>query len=404
MFIPLSRPALDDREIDAIARVIRSGWITQGPEVERFEQEFATAVGAAYACACASGTAALHLALVAAGVAAGDEVITVSHSFIATASAIRYVGAMPVFVDIDAATFNLDPRLIERVVTPRTRAILCVHQIGMPCDLSAILAVARRHDLVVIEDAACAAGSEILWNGQWARIGRPHGDLACFSFHPRKVLTTGDGGMVTTSRAEWDARLRRLRQHGMDRAAHARHAAAAVTIESYAELGYNYRMTDIQAAIGRIQLERLPGMVHARRRLADMYADRLRDVPGVATPIEPAWTRSNWQTYCVRLADGLDQREVMQRLLDRGVATRPAVMCAHREPAYPHGTWTCGTSPDGCACVGGSCARLIESERARDRAIQLPLFPGMTDEEQTRVVDALRQAVEMEWRDGELVQ
>jgi len=380
MFIPLSRTTMDEREVDAAARAIRSGWVTQGPEVERFEQMFAEAVGAPHACACASGTAALHLALIAAGVGPGDEVITVSHSFIATASSIRYCGALPVFVDIDAATFNIDVTLIEAVITPRTRAILCVHQLGMPCDLGAIVAIAARHGLRVIEDAACAAGSEILIDGRWERIGRPHGDIACFSFHPRKVLTTGDGGMVTTRDAAMDHRVRQLRQHGMNVPAHVRHTTRTVVRESYDELGFNYRLTDIQAAIGQVQVERLPTIVAERRRLAARYAALLGN-SGVVTPVEPAWARSNWQTYCVWLPDGVEQAAVMAGMRDRGVATRAAVMNAHREPAYPPGTWRCN-------------APLLTSERARDRAIQLPLFPGLTDAEQDHVAEALAHVID----------
>ncbi|MEW5956928.1 MAG: aminotransferase class I/II-fold pyridoxal phosphate-dependent enzyme, partial [Chloroflexota bacterium] len=196
-FIPVAQPWMDEREIEAVKHPILTGWVTQGPEVAAFEKEFAAFVGARYACAVANGTTALHLALLATGVQPGDEVITVSHSFIATANSIRYVGAKPVFVDIGSETFNMNSALIEAAITDRTHAILCVHQVGMPCDLVRILKVARRYNLPVIEDAACAIGSEILWNGQWEKIGKPHGDVACFSFHPRKLLTTGDGGMIT---------------------------------------------------------------------------------------------------------------------------------------------------------------------------------------------------------------
>ena len=182
--------------------MILSGWVTQGPEVAAFEREFAEYVGAPHACAVSNCTTALHLALLAVGVGAGDEVITVSHSFIATANAIRYCGATPVFVDIEPGTLNMDPALIEPAITERTKAILCVHQLGMPCDLARIVEIGRRRGIPVIEDAACAIGSEILWNGRWEKIGKPHGDIACFSFHPRKVITTGDGGMLTTANPE----------------------------------------------------------------------------------------------------------------------------------------------------------------------------------------------------------
>lgn len=389
--IPVARPEIDEREVEAARRAILSGWVTQGPEVAAFEAEFAAAVGARHACAVSSGTAALHLALLALGVGAGDEVVTVSHSFIATANAIRYAGATPVLVDVEPATFNMDAKRVEVAVTERTRAILCVHQMGLPCDVGAIVEIARRRGLLVVEDAACAAGSEILWHGRWEPVGRPHGDVACFSFHPRKLLTTGDGGMVTTSSAEWDRRLRLLRWHGMSVPAHVRHAAAQVIAETYDTLGYNYRLTDIQGAIGREQLRRLPGMVARRRELAARYGELLRGMPWVTAPSEPGWARSNCQSYCVRLDESLDQRAVMQRMLDAGVATRRAVMCAHREMAYPPGTWSCGAT-GGCGCAAGACARLAESERAQDHAIVLPLFTQMTDGDQETVVRALRRA------------
>ena len=223
--IPIARPSLGEEEAAAARRAILSGWITQGPEVAAFEEEFAAYVGAAHACAVSSCTTALHLALHALGVGPGDEVITVSHSFIATANAIRYCGARPVFVDIDPRTYNIDPARIEAAITPRTRAIVPVHQIGLPCDMRAILEIAERHGLPVVEDAACAIGSELLVDRTWERIGRPHGSVACFSFHPRKVLTTGDGGMLTTSDPELDRKFRLLRQHGMSIPDTARHAA-----------------------------------------------------------------------------------------------------------------------------------------------------------------------------------
>ena len=241
-------------------------------------------VGSPHACAVSSGTTALHLALLAVGVRPGDEVITVSHSYIATANSIRYCGATPVFVDIDPATFNIDPQKIEPAISDRTRAILCVHQMGMPCDLKAIVEIGRRRGIPVVEDAACAIGSEILWQGQWEKIGKPHGDVACFSFHPRKLLTTGDGGMLTTANAEIDAKFRLWRQHGMSVPDTVRHSSPTVVFESYPELGFNYRLTDIQAAIGREQLKRLPEAISQRRRLANRYKHLLGDIPGLALP------------------------------------------------------------------------------------------------------------------------
>ena len=276
--IPIAKPILDEREVEAVRRVILSGWVTQGPEVAAFEREFASCVGAPHACAVSNCTTALHLALLAVGVGAGDEVITVSHSFIATANAIHYCGATPVFIDIEPGTLNMDPALIEPAITARTRAILCVHQLGMPCDLARIVEVGRRRGIPVIEDAACASGSEILWNGQWEKIGKPHGDIACFSFHPRKVITTGDGGMITTANPEFDRKFRLWRQHSMSVPDTVRHGAREVIFESYPEVGFNFRMTDMQAAVGRVQLTRLATIVAERRQIAQEYTSRLAAV------------------------------------------------------------------------------------------------------------------------------
>ena len=378
-FIPIARPSFDEREADAARRAILSGWVTQGPEVAAFETEFATYLGARHACAVSSGTTALHLALLAVGVQPGDEVVTVSHSFIATANAIRYCGATPLFVDVDPTTFNIDPRQVARAIGPRTRAILAVHQMGMPCDLEALSAISVAHGVPMVEDAACAIGSEIRVDGGWERIGRPRGAVACFSLHPRKLLSTGDGGMVTTADPEIDRQIRLLRQHGMTASDRQRHEANAVTFESYATLGYNYRLTDIQGAIGRAQLVRLPDAIARRRALAARYATLLAGVAGLGVPGEPAWARSNYQSYCVRLPDGVDQRTVMQRMLDEGIATRRGIMCAHREAAYPEGTWTAPGS-------------LAESERAQDRCVILPLFHDLSEASQDRVVASLSEA------------
>jgi perosamine synthetase len=375
--ITITKPVMDEREAEAARRVILSGWVTQGPEVAAFEQEFATFVGAPYACAVSNCTTALHLALIAVGVQPGDEVITVSHSYIATANAIRYCGATPVFVDVEPSTFNLDPAQIQVALSPRTRAILCVHQMGMPCDLATILAIARQHGLAVVEDAACATGSEILWDGQFEKIGRPHGDVACFSFHPRKIMSTGDGGMITTTNPEWAAKFKLLRQHGMSIPDTVRHGSGQVIFEQHSVLGYNYRMTDIQAAVGREQLKRLPEIITRRRMLGGRYSKLLANNIGLETPSEPAYARSNWQSYCVRLPKHCDQRTVMQIMLDAGVATRRGIMCSHREAVYSEAPLR---------------VPLPLSEAAQDQCIILPLYPQMTLTEQEQVAIALKYA------------
>lgn len=373
--IPIAKPELGEEEAAAAREAILSGWVTQGPRVAAFEEAFGHFVGTKHASAVSNCTTALHLALHVLGVGPGDEVVTVSHSFIATANVIKYCGATPVFVDIDPRTFNIDPGKIEAAITPRTKAIMPVHQMGMPCDMDAILSIANRKGLPVVEDAACAIGSEIRVGERWERVGRPHGTIACFSFHPRKIITTGDGGMLTTNDPALNAKFRLLRQHSMSVPDTVRHAAKSVIFEEYPEIGFNYRMTDIQGAVGTVQLRRLPGILARRVELAERYTHALSDIPGLIPPHVPDYARPNYQAYAVRVTDDfpLSRNELMQALLERRVSTRRGIMNAHQEAAY----------------ANAGPYQLLVSEAARDSVILLPLYHGLKVEEQREIIDHL---------------
>lgn len=370
--IPVARPSFGLDEERAVLEVLRSGWVSQGPRVAEFEHQFARYVGAPYAVAVSSCTAALHLALLVSGVRPGDEVLCPSLSFIATANAIVHTGALPVFVDIDQATYNIDPNCIENAITPRTRAILAVHQIGLPAPLAEISEIAARHGLLVIEDAACAIGAEY----KGCRVGLPHTSMACFSFHPRKILTTGEGGMITTAEEELANRLRRLRQHAMTVSDLTRHSSEKLLTESYEEVGYNYRMTDLQAAVGMVQLRRLEEMIARRRALALRYTSRLSSLSWLTLPHETPGDRHNFQSYMVRLrADApMTRDQLMQELLDRGVSSRRGVMAIHREAPYRVWDW------DECLPV---------TNMVTDTTLILPLFHSLTEDEQDYVTECI---------------
>jgi dTDP-4-amino-4,6-dideoxygalactose transaminase len=370
--IPITRLSVGEEEAAAAAEAVRSGWITAGKRGQQFESLVAEYVGAAHAIATNSCTTALHLALIAAGIRAGDEVIVPSFSFIASANAILYVGATPVFADIDPRTYNVDPARVEEAVTPRTKAILPASQIGLGADLPALLAIARRHGLRVIEDAAPSLGATV--HGQ--RVGSIS-DFTCFSFDTRKILTVGEGGMITTNDEAAAARLRSLRAHAASVSAMTRHSATTVAFEEYPELGYNYKLTDIQAAIGVVQMGKVESFVAERRRLAARYQELLGNDERIVLPCEPAGYRHVFQSYCVRLRTK-PQAAVMADMNGRGVATR-RIMASHLEPLYRRQYPTLS---------------LPESERASRETMLLPMFVGLSDTDQDEVAEALRKALD----------
>ncbi|HST64952.1 MAG TPA: DegT/DnrJ/EryC1/StrS family aminotransferase [Mycobacteriales bacterium] len=370
--IPVMRPLLGEEEVAAAAAVVRSGWVAQGPRVAEFEAAFAASVGAAHGVAVSSCTTGLHLMLHVLGLAPGDEVVVPSFSFIATANVVRYTGATPVFADVDPVTGNLSPDTVAAVLTPRTRAVLAVHQGGVPADVAALRALCG--DVPVLEDAACAAGST--YRGRPTGAGAP---AAAWSFHPRKLLTTGEGGMVTTDDAALAARLRRLREHGMSVSAADRHAGGGVVLEAYEETAFNYRMTDLQAAIGLVQLGRLPGMVERRRALAARYQALLADVAGVRAVADPDWGTTNYQAFWVLLPDdfGGERNDVLRALAAAGISARRGIMAAHLEPAY----------------AGHRHGPLPVTEQLTARTLILPLHHELTAADQDLVVETLAKAL-----------
>jgi len=374
--IPIAKPYLNQEDAQAAYDVIMSGWITQGPRVQEFEEKFAAYTGAKYAVALSNCTTGLHLAMIVAGIGSGDEVICPSMSYIATANCIMYTGAKPVFAEVHPETYNLDVADAEQRITSKTKAILLAHQIGMPADIDAFRALCDKHNLVLIEDAACAAGSS--YKGK--KIGS-HSDLVCFSFHPRKVISTGDGGMVTTNNEAFAARMKLLRQHGMSVNAGARHGATKIIFEDHLEVAYNYRMTDIQAAVGIRQLEKLDWIVEERRKIAQRYLTELADIACIRLPKEESGYFTNWQSFSIFLKPEapLTRNELMQALLDKGIASRRGVMTSHRETAYKE------------YCRDLSLPR---TEDACDRSIIIPLYVPMNDEDITTVIKGLRELLE----------
>jgi perosamine synthetase len=367
--IAFSRPCFGEAEAEAAATVIRSGWVVGGPRLAEFERRFAALCGAEHAVGVSSWTTGAFLVLHAWGIGPGDEVIVPSLTFIASVNVIRHVGATPVFAEIDPATYNIDPADAARRITDRTRVIMPVDQLGLPCDVDAINNLARRRGLRVLDDAACAFASR--------NHGRPVGSLAdvsVFSLHARKVVSTAEGGMIVTNDSALAERLRRLRHQGMSLSDYARHGGPPTRFESYPEIGYNHRITDIQAAIGLAQLDRLDYMLERRLVVAARYDAYFGNHPFLIAPHVPAGLDHNWQSYQIRLRDGVawSRNAVMDRLFEMDVPTRRGVMASHLEPPYRQ-----------------DAPGLPLTEATANLTLQLPIHPDLTAEQQDRVLTAL---------------
>ncbi|MEW6602004.1 MAG: DegT/DnrJ/EryC1/StrS family aminotransferase [Nitrospirota bacterium] len=376
MNIPVAKPYLGKKEEKAAAEAIRSGWVSQGPKVKEFEERFAEYVGAKFAVATTSCTTALHAALAVSGIDQGDEVIVPSLSFIATANSVVHAGAIPVFADIDPETCNVTAETIERVITSKTKAVMPVHQMGLPADLQPIAALCKKKGFVLIEDAACAIGSG--YKGK--KIGG-HGNIACFSFHPRKIITTGEGGMITTDNMDIAERLKRFRHHGMSVSDIERHTAKKVIIETYPEIGYNYRMTDIQAAIGIVQLRALRYIIEKRRRIANFFDREFGKIRHVRVPRVPDYASHNYQSYWIEILESspVSRDALMQRLLEKGIATRRGIMAIHAEECYQRRK---------------GLIALPWTEKITKNTILLPIYPSMTAAEMKYVVKTVREVLQ----------
>lgn len=369
--IPIIKPLFDKKEEQALINVIRSGWVTQGPKVAEFEEMISKYCGVKYGVATTSATTALFLSLYMLGIGEGDEVIVPSYSFIATANVVVQVGAKPIFVDIDPRTYNIDSNLIEQVITKKTKAIIPVDQVGLPADYDAICKIAKKYKLHIVEDAACSFGS--IYKGK--RVGSIN-EITCLSFHPRKLVTTGEGGMILTNDKIFADRARRLRHHGMEMSDLARHNSKKIIHEKYAEVGYNLRMSDLEAVVGIEQLKKFPKNVLKRQKLAKIYNKAFSKNNLLQTPFVPEGIVHNYQTYILFLKKNnkIIRDELMQKLLEAGISTRRGVMAAHLEKPYVK--------------MFGRI-NLPVTEEATNWTIAIPLYAQMTKEEQQYVINKI---------------
>ena len=392
MYIPYGRQSIDDADIEAVVKVLKSDYLTTGPAVEAFEKKVADYVGAKYAVAVSNGTAALHVACLAAGIGEGDEVITTPITFAASANCVLYCGGTPVFADIDPDTYNISPEELEKKITSRTKAIIPVHYTGQPCDMDAILEIAHKHDLLVIEDGAHALGAS--YKGK--KIGSI-ADMTCFSFHPVKPVTTGEGGMIVTDNEELYRRLVLYRSHGITRdkdmmqqyeeqlqqsSDPALQEAADMLrgdvmdpggwYYQQLELGYNYRITDISCALGASQMDKLDRFLERRRQIAKKYDEAFADIPQIKTPWQQEGCQSGWHLYMIQTMER-SRGEVFEGLRQAGIGVNVHYIPVYRHPYYQRNGY-----------AGVHC---LNAEAFYERAISLPIFPGLTGQQQDYVIE-----------------
>ena len=392
MYIPYGRQSIDDADIEAVVKVLKSDYLTTGPAVAAFEKKVADYVGVKYAVAVSNGTAALHVACLAAGIGEGDEVITTPITFAASANCVLYCGGTPVFADIDPDTYNISPEELESKITPQTKAIIPVHYTGQPCDMDAILEIARKHDLLVIEDGAHALGAS--YKGK--KIGSI-ADMTCFSFHPVKPVTTGEGGMIVTDNEELYRKLVLYRSHGitrdkdmMQQYEEQLHQSSDPALQEAAdmlrgdvidpggwyyqqlELGYNYRITDISCALGASQMDKLDRFLERRRQIAKKYDEAFADIPQIKTPWQQEGCQSGWHLYMIQTMER-SRREVFDGLRQAGIGVNVHYIPVYRHPYYQRNGY-----------AGVHC---LNAEAFYERAISLPIFPGLTGQQQDYVIE-----------------
>ena len=353
--IPLTRPYFDGDEIEQVRQVLDSGWVAQGPKVKEFEEKSAQRLGARHAVSVANCTAALHLSLLALGIKEDDEVLVADYTFPATGHAVLFCKAKPVFVDIDPKTYTIDPNLIEEKITPKTRAIIPVHIFGQPADMDAIMQIAQRHGLKVVEDAACAFGARYK-----DRFAGTIGDIGCFSFHARKGITTGEGGMVVTGDGELAEKIRRLSVFGM---VSAWKREGTVVSPEFVDLGYNYKLSDITAAVGVAQLQKLDRFIAWRRSLAEYWDDKLKKMDLIEPPYVDKDALHIYQSYVALVDERVERNQLMQRLLEQGIQTQIGTYASHIQPVYNSGQ---------------KCPKSLD---VFNRSLALPLYYALKEEE-----------------------